>query len=70
VYREGSIIQIHRQQRMALFDNSGRGGPWSCGGLMPQHRQMLEAEAKGREEGSGRKREGGGGGDGGEVKGS
>ena len=31
MYREGSMSDI-----------SGRGGLWSCGGLMPQHREMLE----------------------------
>lgn len=27
---------------MALPDSNGRGGPWPCGGLLPQHRGMLE----------------------------
>jgi len=27
---------------MALSDISERGGLWSCGGLMPKHRGMLE----------------------------
>ena len=35
-------FQIHMYQRMALSDINGRGGPWSHGGLMPQHRGMLE----------------------------
>jgi hypothetical protein len=26
----------------SFFDINGRGNPWSCGGLMPQHRGMLE----------------------------
>ena len=46
---------------MALSDINGRGGPWFCGGWMPQHKGMQEGwsergwvstliEAKGREE--------------------
>ena len=27
---------------MILSDINGRGGPWSCGGLIPQCRGMLE----------------------------
>jgi hypothetical protein len=27
---------------MAFSGNNGRGGPWSCGGLMSQGRGMLE----------------------------
>ena len=27
---------------MASSGITGRGGPWSCGGLMPQYRAMLE----------------------------
>jgi hypothetical protein len=27
---------------MTLSDINGRGDPWSCGGLVPQHRGMLE----------------------------
>jgi hypothetical protein len=33
---------MHMQQRMALSDINGRGGHWSCKGLMPQDRGMLE----------------------------
>jgi hypothetical protein len=35
-------LQLHIYQRMALSDMSGRGGPWSGGGAMPQRRGMLE----------------------------
>jgi hypothetical protein len=31
-------LQLHVLQRMVLFGISGRGGPWSCEGLMPQSR--------------------------------
>jgi hypothetical protein len=31
-------FQLHMYQRMALLDNSGKRGPWSCEGLMPQCR--------------------------------
>ena len=35
-------IYDSRYQRIDLTEINGRGGPWSCGGLMPQHRGMLE----------------------------
>ena len=33
---------------MTLPDSNARGGPWSRGGLMPQHREMLEPQWGGR----------------------
>jgi hypothetical protein len=36
------MAQIHMQQRIAISDIDVRGGLWSCGGLMPQCRGMLE----------------------------
>jgi hypothetical protein len=38
----GPWLQITMKQRMALPDNNRRGGPWSCGGLMPQCTGMPE----------------------------
>jgi hypothetical protein len=36
-------LQIHREQRMALSQINGRGGPWPCRrGWMSQCRGMLE----------------------------
>jgi hypothetical protein len=40
VYMDGSMAPATYLAEDCLIN--GRGGPWSCGGLMPQHREILE----------------------------
>ena len=40
--RRNPWLQTHMKQKMALSGMNGMGGPWPCGGLMSQHREMLE----------------------------
>jgi hypothetical protein len=41
IYKRGLLLQLQMYQRKALLGINGRGCPWSCKGLMPQHKEMI-----------------------------